>query len=184
MDSFYFIRHGITDANLQHIIMGQLDPHPLNNEGTRQAQYAAQALINTDKPQVICHSPALRALQTAKIIHSVIGGTLLEVPELHEANLGELQGKRSDKEQLQNWDKGTEILGAESAKDFRLRVEKAFNQISLIEGKILIVSHALWFRQLSHYLTGHYHQTSNCIPLLIEKTPLTHWTITPLASWD
>ena len=64
--SFYFVRHGQTDWNIEKRIMGQQDI-PLNDVGRKQAQKIRTLLDNYHVTTIFC-SPLLRARQTAEII--------------------------------------------------------------------------------------------------------------------
>ena len=64
--SFYFIRHGETDWNKRHIIMGSIDI-PLNDLGIAQSQRAA-LILKKEKFDAIISSPRIRALKTAQVI--------------------------------------------------------------------------------------------------------------------
>ncbi len=68
MSNIYIIRHGQTDLNRKHILQGRID-EPLNEDGIRQAEEAAEQLrsmgITIDS---VWSSPLQRARDTARII--------------------------------------------------------------------------------------------------------------------
>jgi broad specificity phosphatase PhoE len=76
-------RHGETDWNLTGRIMG-CSPIPLNETGERQVQALARELKRLP-PDYIYASPAVRTLQTARII-----GTALNLPVQVDAGLVEI----------------------------------------------------------------------------------------------
>lgn len=93
-NSFYFLRHGETDWNVEpRRCQGQLDI-PLNNTGRAQAQ-TIQALIK-GLPITKCVSSDLsRALETAQIaLNSTIA--IETTPLLRERYFGSLQGQFFD----------------------------------------------------------------------------------------
>lgn len=84
-------RHGQTDWNLSGQIMGRA-PVPLNETGERQVQALARELKQL-APNHIYASPAVRTLQTARIVATAL--TLpVEVEEgLVEIGVGEWEGR-------------------------------------------------------------------------------------------
>ena len=96
MQSFYFMRHGNTDWNVEKRIQGSIDI-PLNAEGRAQAAAAAKQLEHAQIDGIIT-SPATRARETAEIICQATGLPLVEVhPELHDRDFGDLEGEMRDK---------------------------------------------------------------------------------------
>lgn len=65
---------------------------PLSDEGVDQARHAGVWLAGQEcRPGLILHSPAQRALQTAKAVReSMPGAQLIEVDGIYEASPGEL----------------------------------------------------------------------------------------------
>lgn len=65
---------------------------PLSEEGIDQARHAGKWLLGQDcEPGLILHSPAQRALQTARAVHeSMPAAKLVEVDSIYEASPGEL----------------------------------------------------------------------------------------------
>ncbi|MBR1752384.1 MAG: histidine phosphatase family protein [Ruminococcus sp.] len=61
----YIIRHGKTELNKNNVLQGRSD-HPLNDEGIKQAQRAAE-LFKGISLDYVYSSPLIRAVQTAKI---------------------------------------------------------------------------------------------------------------------
>jgi uncharacterized phosphatase len=92
--SFYFVRHGQTDWNIQHKAMGSQDI-ALNDRGILQAHQAA-LLLNNEPIATIVTSPLRRARQTADIIAQYMHVPVLENPGLSEACWGEKEGHPID----------------------------------------------------------------------------------------
>jgi broad specificity phosphatase PhoE len=93
MTTFYIVRHGETDWNVNKIIQGQSDV-PLNTNGEIQAKNIAK-ILNNIKFDIVFSSDLLRAKKTAEIIalekKLVISVTKL----LRERSFGKLEGKPS-----------------------------------------------------------------------------------------
>ena len=64
--SFYFLRHGQTDWNVEGRFQGHTDM-PLTELGVSQAHLAARALANCPVDMLVT-SPLMRALKTAAIV--------------------------------------------------------------------------------------------------------------------
>ncbi len=81
MKHIFFIRHGITKANIDHVF--QLDSEPLADEGFQQIE-AVLPKIKDLKIQSIYSSKMERALQTAKRIGSEFNVVITEDERLNE----------------------------------------------------------------------------------------------------
>lgn len=94
MKRLYFIRHGLSELNVQGLIAGHTET-PLTEEGRRQAKDAGE-LARNYHIDLIVSSPMDRALETAQIIAKA-----LSYPEqdilinnlLIERDFGALEGK-------------------------------------------------------------------------------------------
>lgn len=84
--SFYFVRHGQTDWNIQHKAMGSQDIG-LNDLGILQAHQEA-ALLKNEPITAIVTSPLRRARQTTDIIAQYIDAPVVENAGLSEACWG------------------------------------------------------------------------------------------------
>ena len=83
------VRHGQSEWNADGRWQGRADP-PLTDLGRLQAFHAAARVGAVD---VICASPLVRALHTARIISEQIGvGPVVVEPDLAERDAGEWQG--------------------------------------------------------------------------------------------
>ncbi len=92
--NIFFIRHGETDWNKEHLFQGKSNI-PLNSNGIKQAENLANSLKN-EKIDIIFSSPLDRALQTANIINKYHHATLYLDNQILERGLGELEGQCSN----------------------------------------------------------------------------------------
>ncbi len=92
----YFVRHGESEANVQHVISNRVSPFGLTELGRRQAQTLAGKL--RDIPiTAIFSSPVLRAKETADIVSRSFYLPYQVTEALREYDCGYLEG-RSDEE--------------------------------------------------------------------------------------
>lgn len=139
----YFVRHGQTDWNVEHKIMGRTDIE-LNDEGRRQAQVMREKLSSVHFDYILS-SPLLRAKETAEIIalsHPNANFAVLE--ELTERNFGDYEGKPNNGDYYGLWfANNTSMPNGESVKDLRGRVFSFLDSLAeLYSGKdLLLVSH-------------------------------------------
>lgn len=97
-----FVRHGITDWNIQGIAQGSADI-PLNDTGKQQAEALAQRLAGEGQWDRIISSDLSRAKETAEII-----GQQLHLPVSHfdvrlrERSGGKIEGT-TENERIEKW---------------------------------------------------------------------------------
>ncbi len=92
----YFIRHGESEANTQHVISNYGSPFGLTELGRQQVQVLAERL--KDAPIATMYSsPVLRAMDTADILYQTLGLPYRVTEALREYHCGVLEGK-SDEE--------------------------------------------------------------------------------------
>lgn len=88
-----FLRHGRTDWNAANRIQGGNVEIDLNADGVRQAECAAEGLrragLSFDR---VYSSPYRRAMHTAEIVCSRVGGVLIADDRIHEICFGEYEG--------------------------------------------------------------------------------------------
>ncbi len=92
--SFYFLRHGQTDWNVDKRFQGHTDI-PLNDLGVSHAHGAARVLESC-AIDVIVSSPLVRALKTAAIVGERLQKPLFIDSELKERHFGSFEGLRVD----------------------------------------------------------------------------------------
>jgi broad specificity phosphatase PhoE len=125
----YFVRHGETELNVNHILQGSAIDEPLDSEGIKEIQ---ALLPNLPKDfAIIYSSPHKRVLQSAEIIKDYSGKEIEVRTELEERNFGSLTGKKWDEipdgQELRTKDQNQEYdyrpYGGESVEDVTARLE-------------------------------------------------------------
>jgi len=155
MERIGFIRHGITDWNVEKRVQGQLDI-PLNEQGRSQARALADWLHRGDW-DVICASDLARAAETARIVSEKLGLPVTTDERLREVQYGRQEGTTLA-DRMRRWgDRHDQI-------DWELEEEAAVIQrgiaaiadmVSRHPGKrILIVSHGEMLEVLMATLLG------------------------------
>jgi broad specificity phosphatase PhoE len=92
----YFVRHGESEANIQHVISNRESPFELTSRGKGQAKALAENL--KDIPiSTIYSSPVLRARETAEILSQAFHLPSQVTEALREYDCGILE-ERSDEE--------------------------------------------------------------------------------------
>ncbi len=94
---FYLVRHGNTEGNYKHFIMGYQIDTPLTDEGLKNTSILSQKLKNI-KFDRIYSSDLGRAFITARIIaeNLKIGSKLSRAKELREINYGVYTYRKKD----------------------------------------------------------------------------------------
>lgn len=151
----YIIRHGKTERNQANVLQGRSD-YPLNDEGVRQAEAAADRL-RTIRFDHVFSSPLVRAVQTAKIVVPDLPPVIDE--RLIEMDYGPYEG--TDLNRLP-----PEILyffrdfahhpapeGMEQLSSVTERARSFLDRIRPLQGNILISTHAIAMKGLLEALT-------------------------------
>ena len=127
-----FIRHGITQANLEGLYVGRTD-HELCTEGIRQLINLRENCLYPEV-QRIYSSPLTRCVQTVGILYPDQDPVIVE--GLVELDFGEFDGKSyqelSDREDFQLWMKDSyhnAPTGGESGEEFTFRLLAALRYI-------------------------------------------------------
>lgn len=179
---FYFIRHGQTDVNKYGTVPENGDV-PLNEEGIAQAKRAAELLRNKNI-KIIISSPLIRAKQTAEIINKELNVTIIYHNGLKEANRGKLLKENTDLKKI--WAKGAKIPGAESLYELQMRVHHSIKELINKYDNALIVSHGVYFCNLTLLLNEECIYTKNAVPYhfssLTANTNKKLYKITPLTT--
>lgn len=151
LKSFYFVRHGETDWNQQHRVMGQQDI-PLNFHGKAQAHQAAKLLKDCTFDCIIT-SPLIRARETAEIIQTYKSVPIIHEDQLQEYGFGELEGETKVFDKIiEAWSRQITPFGAESLVCFDKRVIDGVCDVLQKYSNPLIVSHGGVFERLLHNL--------------------------------
>lgn len=154
-NTYYLMRHGEAETNVQKIVCGNVThTHCLTERGKKLAEKAGEGLKEAGI-EVIISSPILRTKETARVVAKVIGmdpESIVYDERLKEVQTGvfedasdpEFEGSFKDKRE--RYTKRPE--GGESAMDVKRRVMAALYEYEkMFNGKrILIVTHAdpLW----------------------------------------
>lgn len=153
----YLVRHGQSTWNVERRIQGQTMSPPLTELGRHQARRAAMQLAQTGATTLLT-SDAMRALQTAEFIGSVLGLSPTPTSLLREQHWGELQGRTSD----DAWAAAALLRddepppGGESRRYVRARLEQLFRSDALrnAAGPVVLVSHGDTIAQAVRLLSG------------------------------
>ncbi|MBO5560547.1 MAG: histidine phosphatase family protein [Firmicutes bacterium] len=151
----YIIRHGETKLNKANVLQGRSN-YPLNDDGKKQAEVAAEILKRINFSYVFS-SPLVRAVQTAEII--VPHTKIIVDDRLIEMDYGQYEGAT-----LQNMPEELSIFfndfihnpapeGMEPLQDVVKRAGEFIEEISALEGNILISTHAIAMKGILEYLT-------------------------------
>lgn len=161
----FLVRHGETDSNTKHRLMGQRVDEPLNEKGRRQAEGMAANLAE-QKYDFIFSSPQKRAIETAELIVDSRNIPVVIKEELKERDFGSLSGKTWEEIDLEtgakaggaaekdfNQEYDYRPYGGESAEDVKGRFLKFIHELkeNYKDKKILIIAHGGILR-LSHFL--------------------------------
>ncbi len=186
--SFYFIRHGQTDWNLEGRMQGQTDI-PLNNTGREQAHAAIPYFKDLDI-DLIVSSPLSRAYETAEIINQTIKVPIKTNKDLRERSFGSNEGRVAKvvkEEYARNQNMKVQIdfngfpqsLDAEASDDYKNRLFAALDDIltEFDSEKILISAHNGFFKVMSHILVDDASPCENGVPYFFEKRVDNTWNI-------
>lgn len=149
--TFYFVRHGETDWNLECLLQGQKDIL-LNKNGVLQAEQLAEYLkIKNRNFSCIYSSPLTRAVQTSEILGKNFNLNIKKSDLLKEINFGDLEGIKIQKEKI--FFDGPEYLNlefpnGEKVIDACTRFEEFIFQLPLDIDDVLIVAHGALFKSV------------------------------------
>lgn len=143
METLGFVRHGITDWNMEKRFQGQLDI-PLNDQGRAQARALAQRL-GQEAWDVIYASDLSRARETAEICGAALGLKVQTDERLREVYYGLQEGSTHEERLAQYGDRYDEIDWKIEAEEAVIaRAKAAVEQIIANHPgeRILVFSHA------------------------------------------
>lgn len=180
--SFYFIRHGEADWNVERRCIGQLD-RPLTDRGRDQARLANQLCANISVSMVF-HSPLSRAAETASLVSAGRNWPFTVEAGLMEANLGVKQGAREDDPNdpfIHAWVGGASFAGAETYGEFKARVVAAavrcLESLPAAAAPPLLVAHSGVYHALREAMDGPIKRVHHCVPMFHETVAGT-WRVT------
>lgn len=144
-----FVRHGITDHNIEKRAQGHTQ-NPLNEEGRAQAQFVAGRL-SEEQWDVFISSDLRRARETADIISAAIGKPVdCFDPRLREMDRGKI-ADTTEEERVARWGENWKQLnmGQETHESMRARGIGFIQDIaSRYAGKnVLVVTHGYFLGQ-------------------------------------
>lgn len=149
MTHLYFVRHGLSQLNVQGRVAG-ITNTPLTEEGREQAKQAGSKAKNLGIEHIIS-SPLSRAYDTAKLIAQEVNYPIKDIevnPLFIERSFGSME--RQPYQADIDYDG---IIDAESETVFLTRARFAIDYLkSLPYAKILVVSHGATGRALRHHL--------------------------------
>lgn len=119
---FYFVRHGITEANINQLWCGGGWDIELSERGQLQAQKAAQ-MLHTLSPEIdmIFTSPMKRSQQTTQHLNAMLKKPVTVIEDLREWKVGEWEGMPW----ADTGDFHIDPPGGETVAQFHSRVERA-----------------------------------------------------------
>jgi len=153
----YFVRHGQTADNVNHILTGRMDI-PLNDEGIKQVEQAGIESKDLHFDIIFC-SPLNRARQTCEAINKYHNTPVIISEELIERTYGKYEGKPSssiDREKCWNYFLDMDKKGMEPPKSIFGRVYAFLDKIKeeYKDKNVLIVAHNGIGRAIYCYFNG------------------------------
>jgi isoleucyl-tRNA synthetase len=150
-NTYFFMRHGETEHNVQGILsFKDRAASGLTEKGKEQSREAAEAL-KKEKISLIYTSPYRRTKETAFIIADALGiprDAVIEDDRLHEFDPGELDGK--PKRALSEWERSAasyheRVPGGESYADAKRRFGEFLYDIDAKRAneRVLVVTHGI-----------------------------------------
>lgn len=172
MTHLYFVRHGLSQLNIDGKIAGVTET-PLTHTGKQQAADTGKKAKNLGIEHIIS-SPLSRAYDTAKIIAEEIGYPVKDIevnPLFIERNFGAME------QQPYNPDVDYDgIVDAEKVDVLLSRTKQAITYLhSLPYNKILVVSHGSTGRALRHHVVE---DQPFDYPKRFKNAELVEWIIT------
>ena len=147
-NTFYFMRHGEAELNVQKIVQTSLerDTHHLTENGRNIVAGSAEQLKSSGGIDLIYSSEFLRTRETAEIMKEKTGAKMIVDRRLDELNCGSYNGRLyeefdHDFPQATRWTKMP--AGGETWTQAQKRLVEAINEINQqnTSKRILIVSH-------------------------------------------
>ena len=161
MSKIFLVRHGETDWNREHRVLGRSEV-PLNSTGKAQAKDLA-SFLPFFKVHTVYSSPLKRTQQTAEILSSHLGINLESDSHFTEADTGLWEGhlwKEFDNDPIRkDYYLHPETVAPPNGETFSQVIKRATLGVKRLlqrhpEGGFLIVTHSDLIRSiLCHYLT-------------------------------
>jgi broad specificity phosphatase PhoE len=175
LESFYFLRHGETDANRQGLMCGGEWDIDLNEAGREQCRSAIDAVMAIPDLAGVYVSPLRRAVETAAIATSGTGLKPVVVDELREWCVGEWEGKPwAETANVLEWNH--DPPGGETRLEFEKRIGRGRDIVMSKPANRLIVSHGAVWTGLSRLLKFQAPHAKNGMLMLVQKNANGSWT--------
>ncbi len=154
----YFVRHGQTDFNKEHILQGKIFDEPLNENGIKQVTELLSHLPQDF--EVIFSSPLKRVLMSAEIIERHSHKPIIIKEEISERDFGSLAGKRWNEipngHELREADIHQHYdyrpYGGESIEDVSNRVKRFLDECKHANYKVALVVSSIGILRLVYKL--------------------------------
>ena len=177
MTTFFFVRHGESEANAAHRFSGRSDS-PLTERGRRQADIVAEALRDVPFDRIVA-TPLSRSLDTALVIGRRRKMPVDVVNDLIEIDVGDRTGATFDEIRgLPDW-KDDGFVAWPSGETLEQVLERALRAVRRIHresegGTVLVIGHGGVTRILvSHFL--------GILPKL-DRSPATNTNVTVIVT--
>lgn len=162
--SLFFIRHGQTDFNKNHIVQGSGVDSTLNEMGLRQARQFYD-YYRDEGFELVISSKLKRSIETVQLFVDEFGiahESHADINEIswgvHEGKTGNLQMKQAYDDMIEQWQSGNydaHLEGAESANQLSVRCTRFIQYIKTLKhDKLLICSHGRTLRCLMCLMKG------------------------------
>jgi broad specificity phosphatase PhoE len=175
LGTFFYLRHGQSEANLHGLMCGRNCDSRLTEVGREEARLAARILSRTSVVASICASPQHRAQETAQIVNTAVSVPLVTIDELAEWDVG-------------SWDHRPFITvrdeflstvdppGGETRSEFAIRVKAALCRCAAANQPALIVSHGGVWMSVQQILGLEPNRSENAIPYKMQWQ-MNQWAI-------
>jgi broad specificity phosphatase PhoE len=169
LETFFYLRHGQSAANLAGLMCGRNCESPLTDLGREQAHLAALMLGRVSVIKSICASPQHRAQETAQIATTVLSVPIITIDELAEWDVGswDHQPFASVREEFLG---NVDPPGGETRLALVQRVKAALNRCAEVSQPTLIVSHGGVWMAVQQILELQATRSENAIPYELRRT--------------
>ncbi|ESQ83886.1 phosphoglycerate mutase [Asticcacaulis sp. AC466] len=191
--TFYVLRHGQTDWNVQARLQGSTDI-PLNDTGRAQAHVAADILKTQGLTRIVA-SPLSRALETARIVGAACALEPIIDDRLIERNFGLFEGMTIDEvrqhreDMREHMNPAADLDGKHyphNAEPLGQVIDRVYDCINdhradeqLSGGTCLFVFHGIPFRAVTRKFLNDMYSSPNAAPVRFEESD-GKWRMIPL----
>lgn len=187
MTTFYLVRHGETEWNVQQRLQGWLDS-ALTERGKQQALCLREALLHIDFDVVVTSSSG-RALETAKLLTCGRACDIVTDDDLREIYLGNWQGMliadillSEDRDSYLAYSTAPATYQAQYTESFEQVTRRAMTVLQQLakrfpNGNVLIVSHGVTLKcivnavlgvEVAHFWTSTSMESTSVTELFVE----------------